>query len=102
MKSKRNDFGLLVLNTFGLSFGLAGESANTSLISKSEKLLLWFLSLFAMLASILCSGLLFTEYATSLRMPKINSLADLSKNPQLEIWMPLDFHNRTEDWLKQQ
>lgn len=102
LKTKYNEFSSILFNTFGLSFGTAGGSANTIHISSSEKLLIWFLSLFAMLASMLCNGWIFTEFATSLLVPSINSLDDLGKNPNIEIWMPSDFDDSTETWLQQQ
>lgn len=102
MKSKYNDFGSIFFNTFGLSFGTAGDSANTTLVSSSEQLLLWFLSVFAMLASILCSGMFFQEFFTSVLKPSINSLADLGNNPQIEIWMPSDIDIKSQNWIKQQ
>lgn len=102
LNTRYNDFSIILLNTFGLSFGTAGESANSNLISSSEQLLLWFLSLFAMLASNLCSGMLFAEFSTSVLTPSINCLADLGKNSHIEIFMPHEFDNSTETWLQQQ
>lgn len=102
LRSKYNDFSTIFLNTFGLSFGTAGDSANASLVSSSENLLIWFLSVFAMLASLLCSGMLFTEFSTSLLIPRINSLQDLGNNPHIEIWMPREFDISAKTWLQQQ
>lgn len=102
LKSKYNDFSSIFLNTFGLSFGTAGDSANSKMISSSEQLLIWFLSVFAMLASNLCSGMLFTEFSTSLLMPSINSLVDLGRNPHIEIWIPAEFDISTIAWLQPQ
>lgn len=100
LKTKYNDFSAIFFNTFGISFG--ATSANSSLVSSSENLTIWFLSLFAMLASLLCSGMLFTEFSTSLIMPSINSLNDLAKNPHIEIWMPKEFDISIKTWLQQQ
>lgn len=102
LKSKSHDFNSILLNTFGLTFGTAGSSANTTKISNSEQILIWFLSLFGMLASVLCSGMLFQEFVTSSLISSINSLADLGKNAHIEIWMPEDFDNSTETWLQEQ
>lgn len=102
LQTKYNDFSTIFLNTFGLSFGTAGDSANASLVSSSENLLIWFLSVFAVLASLLCSGMLFTEFSTSQLIPTINSLEDLGKNPQIDIWMPREFDISTKTWLQQQ
>lgn len=102
MQSENNYFNAILLNTLGLTFGTAGESTNTTLICSSEQLLIWFLSLCAMMASNLCSGLLFTEFVTSVQTPSINSLADLGKNSHIEIYMPSDFDKSTETWLQQQ
>lgn len=99
-KSKFYDFGEIFFNTFALSFGTAGQSANTTLISGSEHLLIWFLSLFAMLASILCSGIFFKEFTTISLIPSINSLEDLGRYPQIEVLMPSNFHNSMETWMK--
>lgn len=101
-KSKLNDFTEILFNTFGLSFGTAGQSASTTLISSSEQLLVLFLSLFSMLAGILCSGILFKEYATSSLISKINSLEDLGRNPEIEVVMPPTLDISTEKWLKEQ
>lgn len=100
LKSKYNEFSSIFFNTFGLTFGTAGGSNNTTLISGSEQLLLWFLSLFAIMANILCSGMLFKEFSTSLLMPSINSLDDLGKNPNMEVLMPTEFDIGTESWLQ--
>lgn len=100
LNSEYKHFGTIFLYTFGLSFGTAGNSNYTTHTSSSERLLLSFLSIFAMLAGILYSGMLFNEFSTSLLVPSINSLEDLGKNPHIEIWMPLEFDNSTETLLQ--
>lgn len=102
LKTRNNHFSAILLNTFGLSFGTAGETKSTSQISSSEHLLLWFLSIFAMFASILFSGMLFLEFSTSTLVPSINSLEDLGKFPHIDIWLPTRFDANTETWLNQQ
>lgn len=103
--SHSNSFIEIVFNTFGMSFGATtqtprrGSAADTN---RPERVLVLFLSVFAMLASILCSGMLFQQYTTTVAMSSINSLEDLDEHQEIEIWMLSDLHISTELWLNEQ
>lgn len=103
--SRSNGFIEIVFNTFGMSFGATSQTPRRGSAgdnNRPERVLVLFLSVFAMLASILCSGMLFQEFTNTVTMSSINSLEDLGKHQELEIWMLSDLHISTEQWLNEQ
>lgn len=72
-----NDSTRVLLYTFGMSFGV-GTSDSVS--CRAERLVVLFLSIFAMLASIFCSGYLYQQYTSDSRIPVIQTLSDLNKS----------------------
>lgn len=100
--SRTNKFCAIFFNTFVLSFLTVTGSMNTTKIASSKQLSSWILSVFAVWASILCSGILFVEFSTSLLMPSINSLEDLGLNSHIDIWIPMHFDESMKTWLQQQ
>lgn len=68
----------ILLHTFGMSFGV--DSSNQSVFCRAEKIVVLFLSIFAMLASIFCSGYLFQQYTSDMSIPLIQTLNDVNKS----------------------
>lgn len=103
--SHSNSFIEIFFNTFGMSFSATsqtprrGSAADTN---RPERVLVLFLSIFAMLAGILCSGMLFQQFTTTAKLSSIKSLEDLGEHLELEIWMLSDLHISTELWLNEQ
>lgn len=68
----------IIFESIGLLFGTTGLWR--TITNKSETVLILFLSMFGMIASILCTGILFDQFAMDLTKPIINSLEDLTPN----------------------
>lgn len=64
----------LFFDTFGLIFGTA---SGRPIDNRPERMLMLFLAFGALLAGILCTGILFEQFTTKQRTPTINSLSDL-------------------------
>lgn len=79
----------LFLNTFGHSFGVADVLVTRS---RSERILMFFLSLFALLSGILLSGSLFEHLTNVSDEFTINTIDDLCNDPNIDIIMPLSFN----------
>lgn len=75
-----NDFLYILFNTFGLSFGTTPASG---LNSRTEKIIVLFISLFGVLAGIFCAGFLFEQLTHSNFVQVINSFEDLLNNPKV-------------------
>lgn len=78
-----NSFLYILFNTFGLSFG--ATSAN-GLNSRAEMILVLFVSLFSMLAGIVCAGFLFEQLTITRSVQAINSFQDLMQHEELELF----------------
>lgn len=105
LKTKPTAYVDILINTFGMSFGSTGPNpkrGSADDTNRSDRLLVVFVSVFAMLASILCSGVLFQQFTTVSTMSSIKSLEDLGEHLELEIWMLEDLHVSTEKWLRSQ
>lgn len=100
LQKPKNYFFEILIDTFGISFATGGGTASAVLHSRTENLLLLFLSVFSMLASIFCSGILFQQMTSSTSRPAINSLKDLSAHPHLDVKMSWDTDESTLTWLR--
>lgn len=97
LKARKTYLFELFINTFGLSFG---TTFPTNVTSRSETILVLFLSVFSIVANNLCSGYLFQQLSTSTNLPAINSLADLNDFMHIDVYIPTFFSNETEKWLR--
>lgn len=88
---KNTPSGSIFFETIGLMFGTTGLWSN--LVNKPEKILILFLSLCGMIASIFCTGMLFDQFAMDLSRPNINCLEDLAKNESIEIYVTKEFED---------
>lgn len=74
---------------------------NLTIKNKPTKILLTFLSIFYLLAGLLCSGSFFQEITAGTYKPQINSIEDLNKT-NLTINVSSDLNENTFNWLKMQ
>lgn len=83
-----NAFVYISFNTFGLSFGMTGAHGVTN---RSEQLIALFVSLFAILAGIFCTGIIFEQFTITSNAVTINTVDDLIDHKELNIYLPFDF-----------
>lgn len=101
LPSKRNaPHNGTLINTYGMSFGVTAAPANIS--NSTEKLLLLFLSIFALVASNLCSSILFSQFSTSSEEPAIQTFQDLGKFKTIDLMVPVLFTTEMHSWLREQ
>lgn len=88
----------MCFNSFQMTiFGIANI---INVRNKVESVLVIFLSIFSLLASILFSGYLFQLYSSSSTYSEINSIADL-KRSGLDVYYPMDLMDpNREVWLR--
>lgn len=72
-----DDATKVLLETFGMSFGVG---SSYSVCCRAEKTIVLFLNIFAILASIFCSGYLYQQYTSDNRIAVIQTLGDLNKS----------------------
>lgn len=65
-------FGNILFDTFGRTFG----NSSYAIQNRPERILILFLLISALLADILCSGMLYELYSNRHRTPRIDSLAE--------------------------
>lgn len=83
LHTSENDLLYIFFDTFGLSFGTTSAHGVHAL---SEQIIVTFLSLFCILASIFCSGFLFEQMTTSTYIPKIKTFEDVL-NSSLDLYI---------------
>lgn len=74
----------IFFDTFAMSFGMAGHRR---IHNRPERILLTFLYFVAMLAGIICSGMLFNQFTMAQGKASINTLKELEAS-KLPIMMP--------------
>lgn len=105
LKTPPTAYEELLINTFGMSFGSTGPNPRRGSRGDrngADRMLSLFVSVFAMLAAILCSGVLFQQFTAASTASSIRTLEDLGQHLELEIWMLEDLHASTEQWLRSQ
>lgn len=86
----------LFFDTFQISFCGSGSLSTPN---RPSKILTTFLSIFYLLAGLLCSGTFFQEIAAGTYIPEINSIEDLNKT-NLPVMIPVGYvNNATINWL---
>lgn len=95
--SRKSKFGDILITTIGLIFGTSSTYQQS--IKKSEKVLILFCSLFAFLSGIICTGFIFQELTSTSYKPSINSLSDLAKHSDLNVWSSGFLRASFVDWL---
>lgn len=83
-----NAFVYIVFNTFGMSFGMTGAHGVTN---RSEQMIALFVSFFAILAGIFCTGIIFEQFTITSNKATINSVADFIAQPMLNVYLPYGF-----------
>lgn len=86
--TSKNDLLYIFFDTFGLSFGTSSAHGVHAI---SEHIIVTFLSVFCILASIFCSGFLFEQMATSTFEPKIKTFEDVL-NSSLDLYIDNELH----------
>lgn len=79
----------LFFETFGISFGMTSSKPGRN---RSENILLFFISIFAMLSGILCSGIIFQQLTVSTYSPAIQSIENLEQYPHIDIITPISLN----------
>lgn len=79
----------LFFETMGISFGTSGLWQNTN----QRQVLILFLSIFGMIAGILCTGILFEQFSMERSRFTINNIEDIGKNKSLIVCVPWEFRN---------
>lgn len=87
--SSQNAFVYIFFDTFGLSFGATSAQGAES---KTEKAIVLFLSIFCIVAGILCTGFLLEQLIETKAEQKINSLEQLIFEEDLDIVLPSDLN----------
>lgn len=96
-KSTRQTLSNVLFDTFGRTFG---NSAYT-IENRPERILIIFLLISALLADILCTGMLFEQYATKQWIPRINSLADFLAHRGERLIMIPNMYEHEDHYEKQ-
>lgn len=86
----------IFIQTLGVTFSSTGQQPK----NRSEAVLLLFLTLFALLSSILCSGMFFQQFTTSVKTPTITTIEQLLERPDLEMVLPVWMNASLEYWNK--
>lgn len=86
----------IFFQTLGVTFGTTGQEPK----NRSEAVLLLFLTLFALLSGILCSGLFFQQITTSVKTPTITTIAQLLQRKDLEMVLPVWMNESVKYWEK--
>lgn len=86
---KQKTITYIWIDTVGIALG---TSDGTKPINRSEKILIFFLSIFSMNAGIFCSGMILKEYFSTLT-PTILSLKDLNES-NLIVFVPLHLYGK--------
>lgn len=81
------------IDTVGISFG---TSSGSKIYNRSENVLIYFLSIFSMIAGIFCSGMLFKQFSINSYTPTILTLKDLNQNNHLTIYVPDVFFDKLD------
>lgn len=84
----------IYFQTLGVTFGSTGQQPK----NRSEAVLLLFLTLFALLSGILCSGLFFQQFTASDKTPTITTFEQLLERTDLEIVLPVWMNASLEYW----
>lgn len=85
----QNAFVYIFFNTFGLSFGATSAQGAES---RTEKAIVLFLSIFCIVAGILCTGFLLEQLIETRTEQKINSLEQLLLEEKVDIVLPNDLY----------
>lgn len=93
--SSHNAYIYIIFNTFGLSFGATSVQGA---ITKSEKTIVLFLSLFCVVAGILCTGFLLENLIITTAEERINSLEEVFLEDDMYILMPYEMYNLAEEY----
>lgn len=91
--SSPNEYIYIFFNTFGLSFGATTVQGATT---KSEKTIVLFLSVFCVVAGILCTGFLLEQVMITKTEQKIDSLEELLLADDMLIAMPFEMLHLAE------
>lgn len=83
--TSRNDLIYILFNTFGLSFGTTSAHG---VHSRAELILILFVSLFNVLAGVLCASFLFGQFAITNYVPFINSFEEFLSHTELHLIRP--------------
>lgn len=89
---KETHISSIVFESIGLLFGTTGLWNNIN--NKPETVLTLFLSIFGMIASIFCTGILFDQFSADLFTLTINSIEDLGKNESIIIYFTNELRNK--------
>lgn len=93
--SNQNAIIYIVFNTFGLSFG---ATSVTGAQSRTEKVIVLFLSFFCMVAGILCTGFLLEQVMGVKSEQKINSLEQILLEKDLKVAVPHELYHMAADY----
>lgn len=83
--TSHNDLVYILFNSLGLSFG---TTTAHGVHSRAEMILVLFVSLFNVLAGILCASFLFEQLAITNYVPIINSFEDFLDHTELRLIRP--------------
>lgn len=86
----------ITFETCGLSFGWAIASKAT--VRRPERVLLVFVSLFAILSGIICSGMLLQQFTFNRVVSMINTFKDLQQMQMMTILIPLGLEFNQDIW----
>lgn len=86
--SKQLRWSDITIETIGLSFG---STAGRQIANRPERIAILFLSVFSILANILCSSLLFQQLSFVSYKPNILKLCDINKSKHLNVYYPAIF-----------
>lgn len=101
LNQKLSDWTAILLHTFGMSFSVPSSQV---ISNRSEKVLILFLGMFAILASIFCSGYLIKQYTIDSQTRLIKTLEDLNKS-MLPIYACKEIYSESYaniEWLRRQ
>lgn len=85
--NRRNDWCGIFFNSLGFAFGV---TTSTLINSRSERILVLFMTIFSLVSGIFCSGYLFQQFTTFTNVNAINSLDDL-RNTNMDLVLPAEY-----------
>lgn len=94
-RRERVPFDRIAYETCGMSFGWTIISSASS---RPEKLLMIFISLFAVLSGIFFSGMLLQQFAFTNVLPTINTFKDLQAVQRMTIMIPIGLEFNQDIW----
>lgn len=86
--NNQNAFIYIVFNTFGLSFGATSVQGAES---RTEKVIVLFLSIFCIVAGILCTGFMLEQIIETKSEQKINSFEQVLLEDDLQLMVPSEY-----------